>query len=471
MAESGSDRWRTSGRRVAAGRQLVARRQRVHVERLAVDLDAALLQCRLERLHEEERRIRDRGGSDQGRGSRRDPSADHQRGLPGRPPQADGGRPVRRGGHDLAAQAEAGSALAELHARRPARRGARRDDDLDHVPAVLQRAGRRRESPREVVPGTSASEARRLERAVVEGVVVADDPPGDAAYAEAPQFVGPADEGIPGAGRVERRIAGPAHHEIAPQRPVLDRRRGEQPRLEAVVPSQPLGDGGQRDDLHGRGRREQHVGIARVEALVPAQRPALHAPHRRADLARREQPVEAPGELRVAPPGRRLQRGDGIGGGVADLAGRRGCEAGIGATARAAQPAVATVVRRTPNSSVRVRIPPAPVYLSQRSRVHVGSTCDHWRSAPPFGRPNEACCSFFRLSLLVLPSRNRALSEEWRFLVRLEAQRPGGITGAGRHLLPDPYRAGFSREGYEARSIGVGIMLLPHARPSPSHAS
>ena len=200
---------------VAAGRQFVARRQRVHVERLAVDLDAALLQRRLEGLHEEERRIRDRGGSDQGRGSLRDPSADHQRGLPGRPPQADGGGPVRPGGHDLAAQIEAGSALAELHARRPARRGARRDDDLDHVPAVLQRAGRRRESPREVVPGPSASEARRLERAVVEGVVVADDPPGDAAYPKSQQFVGPADEGVPGAGHVERRIAGAAHHEVA----------------------------------------------------------------------------------------------------------------------------------------------------------------------------------------------------------------------------------------------------------------
>ena len=70
---------------------------------------------------------------------------------------------------------------------------------------MLQCAGRRRESPREVVPGPTASEARRLERAVVEGVVVTDDPPGDAAYTEASQLVGPADEGIPGAGRVERR--------------------------------------------------------------------------------------------------------------------------------------------------------------------------------------------------------------------------------------------------------------------------
>ena len=79
---------------VAAARQLVARRQRVRVERLAVDLDAALLQRRLERLHEEERRIRDRGGSDQGRGSLRDPSADHQRGLV-RAAAAGGWRPSR----------------------------------------------------------------------------------------------------------------------------------------------------------------------------------------------------------------------------------------------------------------------------------------------------------------------------------------------------------------------------------------
>ena len=282
-------------------RRSLPRRERVDVHRLAVHGDAVLLQGVLERLHEEEGRVADRGVLHDGGGILRDPAGYDQRGSSGQPPQPDARRLIGAHGDDVVAQEQVGSRVPETGARRSARRAARFDDHLDHVSAVLQRSRGGREPAREVVPGPPAPEAGGLEGAVVEDVVVADDAPGDAAHAEAPQLVGPAGEDVPRARGVDRRIAGAAHHEIALQRSVADRCGGEQGRFEAVVPAEPFGRGREGDELHRRGGRQQHVGIAGVEPFIPVERPDIHTPDRGPDPARVEQPIEMPRQVEIAP--------------------------------------------------------------------------------------------------------------------------------------------------------------------------
>ena len=75
-----------------------------------------------------------------------------------------------------------------------------------------------------------------------------------------------------------------------------------------MAPAEPLRCGGQRHELHGRGGRQQHVGVASVDAFVAVERPYVHSPDRGSDLARGEQPIQPPArsELprRSAPPAR-----------------------------------------------------------------------------------------------------------------------------------------------------------------------
>ena len=198
---------------------------------------------------------------------------------------------------------------------------------------MLQRSCRRREPARQVVPGPSASEAGRFEGAIVEDVVVADDPSGDAPHPQRPQLGRPAQKGVVGAACVDCRIADSAHHQIAVQRAVTDRGGAEQRGLEAVVPAEPFRGGGQGDELHrGRGR-QQHVGVAGVEALVPVEHADIHAPDGGPDPARVEQPLETPGQAwDVATfhgPGRRRLADVGRGRTIPGREGRRYAPGGV----------------------------------------------------------------------------------------------------------------------------------------------
>ena len=260
-----------------------------------------LLQRLLECLDEEEGGVGDGHGSDDRGRSLRDAPADDEQGAARKAPHLQAGRGVGAHRHDVVAQAQAGSGMTKTYPRGPACGGARLHDHVGCVLPVLQGPRRRSEPAREVVPGPPAAEAGRLERAVVEGVVIADDASGNAPYPQLSQLFRPVQEGLSAAGRVDGGVADAAHDEIAEQRLAADRRGGEQRRFEAVIPAEPLRDGGQGDELHGRRRRQQQVRIVRVQPLVPVEQPDVDAPHQRSDAARREQSIEASAQSGVSP--------------------------------------------------------------------------------------------------------------------------------------------------------------------------
>ena len=148
----------------------------------------------------------------------------------------------------------------------------RLDDQLDNVLAILERTPRCGEAERQVVPGPSVSEAGpRLRRAAVHDVVIADEPSIDSSDAKSPEIGRPSGEEIvvgSSVRGVDGGVARAAHDQVAPERALLDRRRGQKLCLVPVVPPQLVGSRGQRQDLQRGGRDEQYVIVESVQRLV-----------------------------------------------------------------------------------------------------------------------------------------------------------------------------------------------------------